>query len=127
MPVTENYFVSHQWLRELKRRGQRVIVAVHFRIPDDQPVLIGHYNFAHRDVTAAEALGIIREMENAEGYQVIIPRAIEAGEIHAIRRLPKVVGWRYFPGAHNRPPCGCPVCQPRGEIKSRRIRKKYDE
>ncbi len=42
MPVTDNFYVSHQWLRELKRIGQRTIVGVYFRIPDEQKVMAGH-------------------------------------------------------------------------------------
>lgn len=30
LPVTTNFFVSHQWLRELKRRGFRVAVGFIF-------------------------------------------------------------------------------------------------
>ena len=37
MPVTRNYYVSHQWLRELRRHGGGTIVAVYFRVPDDEP------------------------------------------------------------------------------------------
>jgi hypothetical protein len=64
---------------------------------------------------------------NAEGYEVIIPRAIGPREIHAVRAVRQVVGWRYFPGSHARRPCGCPVCQPRGEIRSRNLRERYEE
>ena len=31
LPVGPDYYVSHQWLRELKRRGQRTIVGVYFQ------------------------------------------------------------------------------------------------
>jgi hypothetical protein len=36
MPVTRNFYVSHQWLRELRRRGQGSVAAVYFRIPDNK-------------------------------------------------------------------------------------------
>lgn len=125
MPVTNNFFISHQWLRELKRNGQRTYVGVYFRIPDDQKVLIGHYGRAHMEMTASEATGVIFHEENAEGYEVIIARKIEASDVHSIRVLPQVLGWRYSPNAHRSKPCGCPVCLPRGEIKSRQIRAAY--
>ncbi|MCZ7647197.1 MAG: hypothetical protein M5U26_18400 [Planctomycetota bacterium] len=125
MPVTPRFYISHQWLRELKRDGQRTVVGVYFRIPDDEPVLVGHYRFAHRACTAAEAAGVILKAEHAEGYEVIVPRRIEAAEIRKIRALPQVLGWRYYPGAHRDRPCGCPVCQPRGEIRSKRLREAY--
>jgi hypothetical protein len=127
MPVTRNYFVSHQWLRELKRGGQKTFVAVHFRIPDDQRVQVGHYGKAKVTVTAAEAAGLVMRAGDAEGYEVTIPRAIRPREIHAVRAVRQVVGWRYFPGAHTRRPCCCPVCQPRGEIRSRKLRERREQ
>jgi len=126
MPVTRNYFVSHQWLRELKRGGDRTFVAIHFRIPDDEPVQVGHYGRHHLTVTAAEAAKIVMNAGDAQGYEVIIPRAIGSSEIHAVRAVRQVLGWRYFPGSHGRAPCGCPVCQPRGSIRSRKLREKYE-
>ncbi|EGF29852.1 hypothetical protein RBWH47_01534 [Rhodopirellula baltica WH47] len=125
MPVTNDFYVSHQWLRELKRSGQRTIVGVYFRIPDDQLVLVGHYNQAHTEMTANEAVGVVFNAEQPEGFEVIIPRKIEAKEIHKINTLPQVLGWRYYPGAKGRKPCGCPYCT-KGDIKSKRIRDEYE-
>jgi hypothetical protein len=126
MPVTRNYFISHQWLRELKRNGQRTFVAIHFRIPDDEIVQVGHYRNPKLTAEAAEAIGMILRSPDAEGYEVVIPRAITPREIHAVRTVRQVVGWRYYPGSHRKRPCGCPVCQPRGEIKSRKLRDRYE-
>ncbi len=125
-PITRNFFISHQWLRELKRRGQRTIVGVYFRIPDNELVLVGHYRELHQPFTASQAARIVMQSDNAEGYEVIVPRKIERREIHRIRSLPHVVGWRYCPQSHGKKPCGCPVCQPRGTIKSRRLREAYE-
>ena len=125
MPVTDNFYVSHQWLRELKRNGQRTMVGVYFRIPDEQPVLVGHYNKHHKELTAAEAIGIIFNAEQAEGFEVLIPRKIEPNEIHKITTLPQVLGWRYYPEAKGKKPCGCPFCT-KGDIKSKRIRDEYE-
>lgn len=127
MPVTRNFYISHQWLRELKRSGQRTIVAVYFRIDDDEPVSVGHYSQNHKEVSSAQAMAIILQAERAEGYEVIIPRRIEKSEIHRIRQLSQVLGWRYMPGAHGRKPCGCPICLPKGTIRSQKIRKKYED
>jgi hypothetical protein len=33
MPVLQNFIVTHQWLRDLRRRGQRLYCGVYFRIP----------------------------------------------------------------------------------------------
>ncbi len=123
--VTPNFFVSHQWLRELKRGGQRTLCAVYFRVPDDEAVWIGHYNQAPVQVSAAEAVGIMLHATNTLGYQIYIPRKITAKEINRLVHLPQTVGWRYFPDAHGQPPCGCPICLRKGEIKSRSIREQW--
>jgi len=124
-PVLPSYMVSHQWLRELKRGGARTIVGIYFRVPDSEPVFIGHYNKRHRPVTAADAAGFLQKVSEPAGYQVIVPRKITAKEIHRVRSVPQVVGWRYFPGAHGSTPCGCPVCYEPGSIKSRKIRDRW--
>jgi hypothetical protein len=76
MPVTRNFYVSHQWLRELKRRGQGSIAGVYFRIADDESVWVGHYNQAHRLMTAAAAAAEFSASENREGWEVIVPRRV---------------------------------------------------
>jgi hypothetical protein len=35
----------------------------------------------------------------------------------------QVTGWRYMPDAHGTPPCGCPVCNPRGAYGAAKIRR----
>jgi len=124
MPVVRSYYVSHQWLRELRRCGDRAFAGVYFRVADDRPVLVGHYGSGHRRATAAEAVAIVAAEPSAEGYEVFIPGRVEPEAIRRVRRLRRVLGWRYFPGAHGRPPCACPVCLPRGAPWSRRIRER---
>ncbi len=127
MPVLENFVVSNQWLRELKRRvsGSRTLSAVHFRIPDSETVYLGHFSQEHVEVTAAEAAGAIMRAEDPMGMEIIIPRAIEAKEIHKIRSVPQVFGWRYHPNARARKMCGCPACLPAGTYKSRIFRQRF--
>jgi len=126
LPVVADFTVSHQWLRELKARGHRTNIGIYFRLPKDEPVWAGRYNHAKAPVTAAEAAQALRDV-GMLGYEVIIPRAIAAGEITAIRALPQTLGWRYFPGAHGRRPCGYPCCLQPGTIKARRIREKWGQ
>jgi hypothetical protein len=126
MPVTPNFIATHQWLQELKRGGQRTFVGVYIRLTDTEPVLVSHYANALQPFTAAAASAMIGQRDAALGYRVQIPRKMEAGEIVAIRNLPQGIGWRYKPHAHGAPPCGCPACQPRGEIRSRRLRAAYE-
>jgi hypothetical protein len=126
VPVGPSFFASHQWLREMKRSGQRTISAVYFRLADDEAVWMGHFGQGHVRVTASEAAGFVRGAGSAEGFEVVVPRRVEASEILRVKPVPQVVGWRYFPGAHGRPPCGCPGCLKKGEIKSRAIRRRYE-
>jgi hypothetical protein len=72
MPMTTDFYISHQWLRELKRSGTRTNVGAYFRIPDDQPVRVGHSNQSHAEMSANEAAGLIFKLPNAEGYEVAI-------------------------------------------------------
>src|SRR5258708_4466769 len=104
LPVTRNFYVSHQWLRELGRTGRGPFVGVYFRIPDDELVSIGHYMREAEQMTAAQAVAVMIACKSREGYQVLIPRRILPGEIHRVRRLPQVIGWRYYPGAHGKRP-----------------------
>jgi hypothetical protein len=125
VPVTRNFYVSHQWLRELKRRNAGPIAGVYFRIPDEDRVWVGHYGQHHHWMTAAEAVAVFMANASREGWEVIIPRRIEAAEIHCTRRLLQVVGWRYMPGSHGAKPCGCEFCQ-RGQYGAKRLRKEYE-
>jgi len=125
VPVTRNFYLSHQWLRELKRRNAGAIAGVYFRIPDEEWVWVGHYGQAHRWMTASAAVAQFVSGEATEGWEVIVPRRIGPGEIHRVRRLPQVLGWRYMPGSHGRTPCGCDFCQ-RGQYGAGRIRAKWN-
>lgn len=125
VPVIPNFTLSHQWVRELKRRGDKLMSGVYFRISDKEQVFVGRYNQPHRWMSAAESVATMMREPDARGFEVLIPRSISAGEIQRVRILPHI-GWRYFPNAHGRQPCPCPMCLMRGEMKSKRIRKKYD-
>ena len=127
VPVTRDFYISHQWLRELKRRSGGTIAGVYFRIPDDELVWVGHYNQAHRQMTAVEAVAVFMSSESREGWEVIIPRRIEAREIHRTKALPQLLGWRYFPDAKGKPPfCPCEYCT-RGDFGARRLRARFRE
>ncbi|XAY05982.1 hypothetical protein DSM112329_02843 [Paraconexibacter sp. AEG42_29] len=111
MPILPNYFVSHQWLRELKRHQPVPLVAIDFVVPDDEPVMAGHYSATLTATTAAQAAGVILAAEDPRGFEIVIPRKIAANEIKRTRPVNNVVGWRYWPQAHGRPPCTRPYCQ----------------
>ena len=124
VPVTRNFSVSHQWLRELKRWHRGPFVGVDFRVPDAERVWVGHYRQSHRWMSAAEAVGEFEAATDAQGWEVVIPRRIEANELHRVRRLPQVVGWRFFPQAKGKPPfCTCKFCV-RGDYGASRMRER---
>ena len=121
MPVLPNFFASHQWLRELRRLGSTPLVAVDFVISDDQEVRAGHYSAPHTAMTAAEASGVILHADDPRGYEVVVPRKVIPAELRRTRRVPQVVGWRYWPEAHGQRPCACEVGQ-RGTFKAAQLR-----
>jgi len=124
VPVTRHFYASHQWLRELKRRNAGPIAGIYFRIPDQQNVWLGHYGQVHRCLPAAEAVAQFSKAEDFLGWEVIVPRRIEAGEIHKVRRLPQVIGWRFSPGSKGKPPfCTCKFCT-RGDYGAAKLRKR---
>lgn len=129
LPVTRNFQVAHQWLRELRRHGGGTMLAVYFRLPDEEAVEIGHFGGPYVETTAAEAAATMLEAErldpaaaraadsrskavrygrrlpsSPEGFEVVIPRAVSPSEILRVKGLPQVVGWRYRPGANGTPP-----------------------
>jgi hypothetical protein len=125
-PLTENFVVSHQWMRELRRRRGQSLLAARIRVDDAEPVLLGKYNAEHIRVRAVQAIRIAREHEDPMGLEVILPRSVKPQEIESFYRPPKIVGWRYYPAARGRRPCGCPYCQ-KGEPFGKRIREAYEQ
>ena len=124
-PVVRNFYASHQWLRELKRRNAGPIVGIYFRLDDNEIVWLGHYGQHYRQMSAAAAAGEFYAAQDSQGWEVLIPRAIQPKEICRIRALPQVIGWRFFPGAKGRPPyCTCKYCI-RGDYGAKKLRKKY--
>ena len=146
VPVTSNFFISHQWLRELKRQGNNTFVGIYFRIPDDEEVKVSHYGELGPVMTASRAEGLIRALEKndpipqedrykrprdpllkgirpgvtAQGFEVRIGRRIAAKEIVKVRSLPQVLGWRYAPEAHGNAPRVCMCCD-RGAIRFQKL------
>jgi hypothetical protein len=127
MPVLQNFYVSHQWLRELKRRGAKTFVGVYFKMESKSMVYAGKYNSVHKHVSLGEAIKEIMSLADPLGYELVIDRKIEAKEIQKIKNLPQKLGWRYFPTSHTRgPSCACPVCIPLGSIKGKKLRERIE-
>jgi len=136
MPVTRNFQISHQWLRELRGGAGGTMVAVYFRVPDDEAVEIGHYGSPRQRMTAAQAVAIMLAAETVdptaaraaddrsravkagkrlpsspEGFEVLLSRRIQPSEILRVKAPPQVVGWRRRPGSNGAPPCLCICCE----------------
>jgi hypothetical protein len=126
MPVLQDYCISHQWLREMKRYRPGALVAVYFRISSQELVRVGRYNVQPQQVTLTEAIHTIMTVADPQGYQIIVPRSIASAELHKVRHLRQIVGWRYMPYAHGKPFCTCPSCIRRGQIKGRKLREYYE-
>ncbi|MBX3164173.1 MAG: hypothetical protein KF900_06795 [Bacteroidetes bacterium] len=127
MPVLQNFYVSHQWLRELKRSGARTYVGVYFKFNSKDLVYAGQYNQEHKHITLGEAIKEIMSLDDPLGYELIVDRKIEAKEIEKIKILPQKLGWRYYPSSHNKKPtCACPVCISSGSIKGKKLRDKIE-
>lgn len=150
LPVTRQFNIAHQWLRELRRMGGGTIAGVYFRIPDDETVEVSHYNGTPVAMRAAEAVALMLAAEqrdpaaarvadkaskavqrrhrlpsSPEGFQVTIARPIAKSEILRFKMLPQVTGWRYMPGANGMTPCGC-ICCMKGSFGVRNLERRLE-
>jgi hypothetical protein len=120
-PVIKDFSVTHQWSRELKRKGVKSLLCFQFRIPDEELVTVGMYNGDKMLMSAAESVATIASHTAPLGLEVIIKRRILPAEIARIYPAPKITGWRYYPGAKGKKPfCHCRYCN-RGEIRAQRL------
>ncbi|MBI1250176.1 MAG: hypothetical protein GC189_01735 [Alphaproteobacteria bacterium] len=125
-PLLQNYVHAHQWTREVLKWRRQPLIGVRFRVDDACPVWFGRYNGEHMQTTAAKACAAIASMSDPLGMETIFHDAVPAAAIIGIYPLRGVIGWRHFPNAHGRAPCGCPACSPRGEPNSRRLRQAFE-
>ena len=113
MPVVADFWTTFQWLRELRRGHDERLVAVYFRVPDNEFVHCGRYNEVHSVRTAAAAAAWV--LESPTGAQVVVPRSVAAKDILGIRRVKQLVGWTEVPDASKKLVCVCPACLPHGD------------
>jgi hypothetical protein len=120
-PVLKDYMLTHQWARELKRRGVKTFVCIQFKIDDKQIVEIGKYNGDKLLLPANEAIETIMNHNDPEGLEIKVLEKVYPVQIQRIYPAPRITGWRYYPEAKGRKPfCHCRYCN-RGEIKANRI------
>lgn len=128
MPVTQDFYISHQWLRELKRRGIRTLVGVYFKLNSSELVWYAKYNEAHKKVELGNALSEFLKTDDKMGFEFILDRKVEAKEIGKIKQLPQNIGWRYKPDSHaSGLSCACPMCITPGETNSSKKRKRIEQ
>jgi HEAT repeat protein len=121
MPVVPDFWTSHQWTRELRGRNGERLVAVHFRLPDDELVHVGRYAQPHRLLPAAAAARWV--MDHPEGAEIVVPRKVTRREVVAVRQAPQLVGWVQSPEKKDPFGCVCVVCLPDGTPElMRRVR-----
>ncbi|HET9766827.1 MAG TPA: HEAT repeat domain-containing protein, partial [Thermoanaerobaculia bacterium] len=121
MPVVPDFWTSHQWTRELRRRNGERLVAVHFRLPDDELVHVGRYAQPHHLLPAAAAARWV--MDHPEGAEIVVPRKVTRREVVAVRQAPQLVGWAQSPEKKDPFGCVCVVCLPDGTPElMRRVR-----
>lgn len=125
MPVLQSFYLSHHWLRELKRRGVKTFVGVYFKVDSKTKVFAGKYNTEHKHIGLGQAIKELQNLDDPLGYEINIDRKIEAKEIEKIKGLPQNVGWRYKPQSNGQRPCSCDYCI-KSTINANRIREKYE-
>lgn len=125
MPVLQNFYLSHQWLRELKRGGVKTFVGIYFKVNSKTKVFAGKYNSEHKYIELGQAIKELQSLDDPLGYEIIIDRKIEAKEIEKIKSLPQNIGWRYKPRSNGQRPCSCNYCI-KSSIKANEIREKYE-
>lgn len=125
MPVLQDYFLTHQWVREMRRHVPGRLMAVYFRLDSQELAQVGYYGKMAQQMTLAQAIHSLMTIDDPQGYEIVILRSILPAEIHAVRHVRPIVGWRYMPHAHGKPFCTCPSCIPPGQIKGRKLRAYY--
>jgi hypothetical protein len=123
MPVINDFYASHQWLREIKhQKKSNNIIAVYFKIPDDEIVYCGKYSEEGKYVKSNIACKMFIDLDDRFGFQVIIPRKVLKNEVHKSKSFPQIIGWRYFPKSNGKKLCVCPACLGRGSYNSQNIK-----
>jgi hypothetical protein len=122
VPVVPSFQSTFQWLRELKRQRYGRACGIQFRIDDAETVFVGHYGQSPQAMTATQSVAFFLRSDDPRGLQVIVPRAISAREIMAVRPVRQVVGWRFYPAAKGR----SPLWPAKGSINASRLRRRIE-
>src|SRR5260221_5699015 len=71
MPIIWDFWTTHQWLRELRRGHDERLIAVCFRVDDDETVHVGGYNEPHQPMRARASASWVAE--HPAGAEVVVP------------------------------------------------------
>lgn len=126
MPHTNEFLISHQWARELKRYGVKNFMAVDFKLPKEQEVWFGKYFEGHTKLPLNRAIERFLSLDEKYGYEFILERKVDPKEILKTRSIPKPMGWRYEPSAHGKEPCPCPMCILSGGFKTSALKESHE-
>ena len=106
MPVIPDFYATHQWVREIKQYNSgNNIIAIYFRISDDEILFCGKYTEKMVCVKAAETHKIFTSQEDKMGFQAILTRKVSKNEITKIKNIPQITGWRHYPKSHEKKRC----------------------
>lgn len=123
VPVLSDFWTTLQWLRELRRRHDERMVAVTFRVPDEERVHVGRYDLPHVESSAAECAAWVRK--NPAGAEVVLARSVRKRELVGVREITQLVGWTNVPEKIAWD-CVCSACLTPGlPDRFRRIRAAY--
>ena len=125
LPVIEDFAVTFQWVRELRRCRRERVVGVYFTLPKDEEVLVGRYGAVHRRWPLSQATRWVRA--NPLGAELVVPRSIGRREVLDVRAVPQLVGWTKVAG---NPPwlCTCAYClSGEGPKQMRRVRAAFEQ
>jgi hypothetical protein len=111
MPIVSDFWTTHQWLRELRRGHDERLIAVYFRVNDDETVHVGRYYQPHHPMKARASARWVAE--HPAGAEVIVPHRIASNDILRIRHMTQLVGWTSVPEPEKWN-CVCSACLPRG-------------
>ena len=111
-PILADFWTTYQWLRELRRGPGQRLLAVHFRVPDDESMFVGRYGEPHLAVKASETAAWVQA--NPNGAQAILPRKVRQDEVHRLLEMNQLVGWTGCPESDKLFDCVCPACLPPG-------------
>lgn len=108
-------------LHELRRRGYSRLCGIQFRIDERGAFL---WDTTQPTATENDSGGIrciLPSDDDPRGLQVIVPRAISAMEVTALRSNSQVVGWRFYPAAKGR------LWPAKVSINATRLRRKIEK